>query len=299
MRYRTVALLVAAAMAVGACGRAAVDVEAERATLRAVAEAYHQAADSTDVDTLVGLYANDALMLPPNAPERRGTAEVRAFAQNFTRTEGFTIAEENLQVEVAESGDLGHTLADVTISYVGENGEAVTDTLRDFHLWEKRDGDWKLAIDIWNSPEPLPESTAPGPLDGAWIVSGMQPAGGDASTPAGPGQFIFHDGRYSAVYTVGTTERTASAEAFQPTDAEKVAQYDTLIVNSGTYEIDGNTVTMRPTVAKSPEFIGGRSTATYRVEGDTLTLTIESIVSAGGASPGDAAGSVMTLRRAN
>ena len=92
-------------------------------------------------------------------------------------------------------------------------------------------------------------------------MSTMTPSDGGATIdPAQPGVFIFTDEHYSAVYSLGAEPRLLSAAAFSPTSEEKAAQYDTIIVNTGTYEVSGSTITFHPMVAKSPEFIGGQST---------------------------------------
>ena len=83
---------------------------------------------------------------------------------------------------------------------------------------------------------------------------------------------------------------------FVPTPEEMVAQYESIIVNTGTYEITGSTVTFRPVIAKSPGFVGGQATAELQITGDALTLTFQSIVSADGTSPPRVERS-MTLRR--
>ena len=58
----------------------------------------------------------------------------------------------------------------------------------------------------------------------------------------------------------------------------------TIIVNTGTYEINGSMVTFRPIIAKSPGFVGGHQTSTFRVDGDTLVLTLETVVAVDGVS---------------
>ena len=133
-----------------------VDLAAEQAGLRAAADAYHEAAQTLDIDNLVDFYANDGLILPPNAAKEKGLQGVRSFADAFTQTPGFAIRFEDMTVEVAASGDMGYTLADAVISVEGPDGGPVQDRIRDFHLWKKQDGEWKLAIDIWNSELPVP-----------------------------------------------------------------------------------------------------------------------------------------------
>ena len=75
-----------------------------------------------------------------------------------------------------------------------------------------------------------------------------------------------------------------------------VAQYESIIVNTGTYETSGSTVTFRPILAKSPGFVGGSSTATFTVEGNTLTLEWLTVESSDGVSAPDVAG-LLTLQR--
>ncbi len=277
------------------CDQTSVDLNAAQAELRAAADAYHEAAESVDVENLVALYTTDGLILPPNAAKEEGLEGVRGFADAFTQTPGFSVQFADMSVEVAASGDMGYSLANAVISVDGPNGEPVEDRVRDFHLWKKQDGTWKVAIDIWNSELPLPE--ADDPLEGAWRVTRLVAADGTVTDPAGPGQFIFKDGRYSAVYTIDTFERPRSTASFNPTDSEKVAQYDTIIVNSGTYTISGSKITLRPVVAKSPEYIGGESTMELSMDGDMLVTTIDTLASIDGVTPDDAVGSSMTLRR--
>ncbi len=143
------------------------------------------------------------------------------------------------------------------------------------------------------------EPTAPDdPLHGVWSMTAMTPGGGGATIdPSQPGLFIFTEGYYSAVFSLGSDPRPLSATGFNPTSEEKVAQYDRIIVSTGTYEASGSTITFRPMVAKSPEFIGGHATMDYQINGDVLTLTITSTMAADGVSAPGANGSSMTLQR--
>jgi ketosteroid isomerase-like protein len=48
-------------------------------------------------------------------------------------------------------------MGDITVD--GPDGEPVSESVRDFHVWRKdADGEWKLVIDIWNSPIPPPDT---------------------------------------------------------------------------------------------------------------------------------------------
>ena len=162
MNYARTICITCSSVLLGACVPPSVDVEAEQASLRAAADAYHEAAQTVDIDSLVDLYTNDGIMLPPNAAEEEGIQDVRNFATAFTQTPGFDIRIDDVRVEVAASGDMGYTLANAVVSIDGPDGEPVQDQIRDFHLWKKQDGEWKVAIDIWNSELPLPGATSGG-----------------------------------------------------------------------------------------------------------------------------------------
>lgn len=59
-----------------------------------------------------------------------------------------------------------------------------------------------------------------------------------------------------------------------PTDAERLEAFDNFIANSGRYEVQAEQMTIRPYVAKSPNFMAdfpdNAATTTFRVEGDRL-----------------------------
>jgi len=298
MKYTTAVCLTFSSMLLCACTQSSVDVEAERTALRAAADAYHEAGEGMDAEGFASSYTTNGLILPPNEAAITGRDGAHEFIASFAEAPGASVRFSNMNVDIAASGDMGYTLADGVITVDGPDGQPIEDKIRDFHLWKKQDGQWKIAFDIWNSENPMSSAaTSASPLEGAWVVTSMQSSDGVAIDPAGPGQFIFLDGRYSAVYTVGVTERRKSVKAFDPTEEEMVEQYDTIIVNSGTYQVEGNELTLRPLVAKSPGFIGGSSMMEFSVNGDTLTTKIRQLTSVNGISPEGAIGSTINLRR--
>jgi hypothetical protein len=145
---------------------------------------------------------------------------------------------------------------------------------------------------------PPAEPAAPvTPLHGAWSLTAVDPADGSgAIDPSQPGLYIFGEGYYSAVYNNGAEPRVPSATPFEPTPEEMVAQHESIIVNTGTYEVDGSTITFYPIIAKSPGFVGGHAMAEFAIDGDTLTLMMQMVMDAGGTSAPDVGGS-LTLRR--
>lgn len=137
---------------------AVVDMEVETAALRATAQAYHDAATGMDTEALVDLYAPDAVMYPPDLPAVEGIDAVGEYASGFTSVPGIQIHLELVDVVVSSGAGMGYTLGTGTIIMDGPDGEPMTEHVRDFHVWTKNAaGEWKLVVDIWNSPVPLDE----------------------------------------------------------------------------------------------------------------------------------------------
>ena len=122
------------------------------------------------------------------------------------------------------------------------------------------------------------QSTAKKPIEGVWKVVEIVVTGAGASTSSNPqpSLLILTRGHYSQVGVSGDKARTLyKAEA--PTDAEKVAAFDSFFGNAGTYEVNGSTLTIHPMVARNPNFMaGGSQKYQFRIDGNNLWLTYKS-----------------------
>jgi hypothetical protein len=121
------------------------------------------------------------------------------------------------------------------------------------------------------------DAPSAGPLEGAWLVDEIRvigPEGESVNASPQPGLYIFSGRHYSMVWMPGSEAREDFARKWYPTDAEKVASFDAVIVNSGTFELEGSTLTTIPLVAKTPEFMGGAAVYECRFEGEALWLTM-------------------------
>jgi len=111
-------------------------------------------------------------------------------------------------------------------------------------------------------------------LEGVWQIQQITPKdGGPVNRNPLPSLVIFTPEHYSMVWMAGSEAPRAFAKHWVPTDAEKIARYDAILVNSGTYETGQGKLTMTPIVARVPEFIGGTIEWEYRLSGDVLVLT--------------------------
>jgi len=106
------------------------------------------------------------------------------------------------------------------------------------------------------------QSAPVNPLVGAWKVDGAQ-----------PGLYIFAKQHYSFTRVQGDPLPDYPSND-KATDAQKVAVFNTLYLNSGTYTVSGNTLATKAMMAKSKFAIGGAGNQyEFAVSGSSLTLT--------------------------
>lgn len=109
-------------------------------------------------------------------------------------------------------------------------------------------------------------------LDGTWRVVAVEVEGSGATKHDQPQpSLVLFSGEYYSWSRVTTTSPRALFVAETPTDAERIAAFDSVLFNAGTYVVSDSTLTVWPIVARSPNFMGGASERyRYRLNGDTL-----------------------------
>jgi hypothetical protein len=119
-------------------------------------------------------------------------------------------------------------------------------------------------------------------IQGVWRVTEVTTTGPNASTNKSPqpSLYIFTPKHYSLMRVNGTTARPdlPQDQMAKATAAQLLAVYGTaLSAQSGTYELAGGKLTTRPVVAKNTFGMapGASFTASYKLDGKTLTITSE------------------------
>jgi hypothetical protein len=114
----------------------------------------------------------------------------------------------------------------------------------------------------------------PNDIVGVWTVKEAARQGRSApiADRPFPSVIIFTSNHYSMVWTFGNEPQRPFMSRWNPTDTEKIDRFDSLVVNAGTYEIEGNTLIAHPVVARIPEFMGGKLICEYHIENDKMTL---------------------------
>lgn len=160
---RHLALIIGTATALSACAPApaappTVDTAAEEAALKAITAEWLDAYNAGDVEKIVAMYAEDAVLMPPHAPVATGHAGIRAFLTTDTaaaKAAGVKLVPGAATVGVA--GDTGWESGSYTIA---DAAGATVDSGSYLSVARKSNGKWLLVRDTYNSDRPLP---APAP----------------------------------------------------------------------------------------------------------------------------------------
>ncbi|NNF67988.1 MAG: nuclear transport factor 2 family protein [Gammaproteobacteria bacterium] len=145
-------------LALAACTQAP---QADRAGLAATTAAWQAAFDDGDAAALASLYAADGVMLPPNLAPVTGRSSIETFMAGLMAT-GVTGMIEDVDIYV--SGDLGAKVGRYTLTAPDGN---VVDRGKYMEIWQRTEGEWLMARDIYNSSMPLPEPAAENMADPA------------------------------------------------------------------------------------------------------------------------------------
>jgi hypothetical protein len=119
-------------------------------------------------------------------------------------------------------------------------------------------------------------------LVGTWQIVSIEDSSADgrvgpsAQFGSHPKGFLMYEPDGHMCATLVNGNRPVWKDPGKPTDAEKIAYYDSLIVYCGTYKLDSatSTVTHYPSVAWSPAFVGSTQARPFKLEGNQLVITV-------------------------
>lgn len=103
-----------------------------------------------DVDTIVGLYAEDAWFLPAGSEALQGREEIRGWWQETLADPPWRSLEFGpTEIGFAEGGDFAYDVGSSRTTVAGEDGETVREG-KYLVVWERVDGEWKVVADAFN-----------------------------------------------------------------------------------------------------------------------------------------------------
>ena len=122
-------------------------------TLEEEVAAWTKAYNQGDAAGCTAMYAEDAMMLPPNQPMVRGKQAIKEFNQRMLDQVGGTIS--NRIIGFSVEGDLAYQVGTyaITDTKTPDQGKFVN------IFRPQQDGSWKISVAIYNNDKPLPTTT--------------------------------------------------------------------------------------------------------------------------------------------
>lgn len=116
-------------------------------------------------------------------------------------------------------------------------------------------------------------------LRGVWKVTELstrKPGEEWKILPINGSVYIFTGKHYSYMFVPGAgPRRLHSGDPNKPSDAEKVAAYDSIVAASGTYVLSGSNLALTALLHKNPnEMLGEHLMYTIEIDGNTLRMSI-------------------------
>jgi ketosteroid isomerase-like protein len=138
----------------------AAEAKGAEAVLLAGTEAWIKAYNAGDVDTIVAMYADDAIVMPPGVPALKGRAALRTYLPTelaAAKAAGVTLVLGKVR-DAGVSGDLGWDSGDYVVR---DKSGAVVDSGNYLAVWRKVGGKWLYIRDMWNSDRAPAPAAAP------------------------------------------------------------------------------------------------------------------------------------------
>ena len=106
-----------------------------------------------DTKSLVGLHADDFLLLPPNGPAERGAEAARSGFQELMDAGWKNISFNT--VEFGSEGGLGYHVGQYSADVPTEDGGTTKEKGKYIDIYKRLpDGSWKIHVTIFNSDNP-------------------------------------------------------------------------------------------------------------------------------------------------
>lgn len=149
-------LLAAMFALLGSCTGVVVNPQVEGEALMQLSRDWSELVASGDLDAVLAVWAEDAVLMPPGMPALEGKMAIRSYVEAAAQLPGFQISWEPVRVHVSRSGDMAYMI-ERNVSTVNDSlGHPVMTYGKVVTVWQKdSNGSWKNVIDIWNeSPAP-------------------------------------------------------------------------------------------------------------------------------------------------
>lgn len=131
------------------------------ATIRANIDRWLGMVRNRDAAGIAQFYAEDGVLMPPNAPAAVGRAAIEEGWRGMMSAPGVELTFVPEQIVVASGEDMLLDRGTYRMAFDGPNGR-VTDTGKYLVVWRNIGGEWKVAADMFNSDLPAPGAAPAG-----------------------------------------------------------------------------------------------------------------------------------------
>jgi len=105
-----------------------------------------------DIPAIVGMYTDDALLMPPNELIIIGKQGIENYYSALGKSGGKVLSVQTNTADVGGSGDVAFETGTLIMTTQMNTKPAYTDSEKYAAVWKHQaDGSWKLRVDIWNS----------------------------------------------------------------------------------------------------------------------------------------------------
>ncbi|HSU27470.1 MAG TPA: DUF4440 domain-containing protein [Chitinophagaceae bacterium] len=135
------------------------DHSADEAAVRKADSSWAAAAGAKQLNDFMGLVLDGAVIMPPNNPVCNNPESIKTLMNGFFGMPGYALVWHADKVEVAGSGEMAYSYGNYELNFNDAAGKPMTDKGKYATIWKKQDGNWKVALDIFNSDIPLAPPT--------------------------------------------------------------------------------------------------------------------------------------------
>ena len=136
----------------GSASESSSKVQPVERILRGLDAEWSKAAATKDVERTIAYYADDAIVLPPNAGSATTKEAIRNAWKDLLANPNLVITWKPSKVRLGKSSEMAWVSGTYDLTMNDTSGKPVNDRGKYLEVWEKQaDGNWKCAADIWNS----------------------------------------------------------------------------------------------------------------------------------------------------
>lgn len=135
--------------------------DADTRAVRDLEAAWSKDAATKNADTFAKYYADDAVLLMPNAPILKGKQAIADAMKGAMSDPNFALDFTGTSADAAKSGDMVYTVGTYNMTMSDPQHKPMTDKGKYMTVFKKQaDGSWKAVADMINSDMPMPAPPA-------------------------------------------------------------------------------------------------------------------------------------------